>query len=102
VFTHLPWNSIFHALTNVAASLQPDGVFFATFFRAPEGPERFAPIVQPVHEGYTPVTTFADANPYHYCPVDFVQLCEHLPLRVEDFGDWGHARGQRMLRFTRT
>jgi SAM-dependent methyltransferase len=101
VFTHLPWNSIFHALANVSEALQPGGVLFATFFRGPEGPERFTPVVQPAYEGYTPVTTFADANPYHYAPSDFVQIGERLPLRVDDIGDWGHPRGQQMLRFTR-
>lgn len=102
VFTHLPWNSIFHAAANVSAVLAPGGRFYATFFRSPEGPERFREIVQPVHDGYVAVTTTADANPYHYAPSDFVEICTHLPLRVEDVGDWNHPRGQQMLRFTRT
>lgn len=101
VFTHIPWNSMYRALSSMAVELRPGGQFFATFFRGPEGPERFEPITQPALDGYVPVTTFADANPYHYAPSDFEGLCAHLPLRVDDLGDWQHPRGQQMLRFTR-
>lgn len=102
VFTHLPMNSIYRALANVSANLTEGGVFYATFFRGPDGPERLAPIQQPCLEGRRSVRTFADRNHYHYSPQDFVRLCENLPVTVTDIGDWGHPRGQQMLAFTRT
>ncbi|MBJ7381518.1 MAG: class I SAM-dependent methyltransferase [Acidimicrobiia bacterium] len=102
VFTHLPINSIWHCLSNVSEVLAPSGVFYATFFRGPEGPERFTPIQQPCLEGRVSVRTFADENPYHYSPQDFARMCENLPLEIEDIGDWGHPRGQQMMAFKRT
>ncbi|MFM8971040.1 MAG: SAM-dependent methyltransferase, partial [Actinomycetota bacterium] len=102
VFTHLPMNSIYRALANVSANLDEGGVFYATFFRGPDGPERLMPIQQPCLEGRTSVRTVADRNHYHYSPQDFIRLCENLPLTVTDIGDWGHPRGQQMLALTRT
>ncbi|MFM7271128.1 MAG: methyltransferase [Actinomycetes bacterium] len=102
VFTHLPLNSIWRALANVSGQLAEGGVFYATFFRGPDGPERLEPIMQPCADGRAAVRTFADRNHYHYSPQDFVRLCENLPLTVTDIGDWGHPRGQQMLAFTRT
>ena len=101
VFTHLPINTIWHCLSNISEVLAPDGVFYATFFRGPEGAERFAPIQQPCLEGRVSVRTFADENPYHYSPMDFARMCENLPLEIEDIGDWGHPRGQQMMAFKR-
>jgi SAM-dependent methyltransferase len=102
VFTHLPLNSIWAALANVSANLREGGVFYATFFRGPDGPERLVPIQQPCEEGRQPVRTFAERNHYHYSPDDFRRLCENLPLEPRDIGDWGHPRGQQMMAFTRT
>jgi SAM-dependent methyltransferase len=101
VFTHLPLNSIARALTALAGVLAPGGRFYATFFRGPAGPDRFVPVTQPAHDGYVPVVTTADGNPYHYAVEDLVWVCRELPLAVEDVGDWKHPRGQQMLRFTR-
>ena len=102
VFTHIPLNSILQALTNIAKYFAEGGCFYATYFPGPVGPERFAPITHSSFEGHGRVTTYAEANPYHYAFDDFTQLCAHLPLRVESIGDWAHPRGQHMLRFTRT
>jgi SAM-dependent methyltransferase len=102
VFTHLPMNSIWAALANVSANLREGGVFYATFFRGPDGPERLTPIQQPHAEGRKSVRTFAERNHYHYSPDDFRRLCENLPLETNDIGDWGHPRGQQMMAFTRT
>ena len=101
VFTHLPINSIWHCLSNVSEVLAPGGVFYGTFFRGPEGMDRFVPIQQPCLEGRSSVRTFADENPFHYSPKDFARMCENLPLEIEDIGDWGHPRGQQMMAFKR-
>jgi len=101
VFSHLKWNSIFRALAAVSSELAPAGRFYATFFRGPEGAERFEPRSAPAHEGYTLHITTADADPFHYAFADFEYMCQQLRLEVDDIGDWGHPRGQQMLRFTR-
>jgi SAM-dependent methyltransferase len=101
VFTHIPLNSIYRALSNIAEQFAEGGRFYATYFPGPIGPERFAPITHPSPPGWGPVTTTADANPYHYAFDDFVHVCGKLPLEVVNIGDWMHPRGQHMLRFTR-
>jgi len=45
--------------------------------------------------------TYPAADPFHYAVEDFEFLCRYLPLEVDNIGDWGHPRGQQMLRFTR-
>jgi len=102
VFTHLPLNSVFRALANVANHFVEDCAFYATYFPGPRGAERFVPIRHSPGPGHNPITTVADRNPYHYAIEDFEYVCTQLPLRVENIRDWGHPRGQHMLRFTRT
>ncbi len=102
VFTHLPINTIWHCLANISEVMTPGGIFYATFFRGPDGAERFSPMQQPVREGRVSVRTFTDSNPYHYAFDDFKRMCGILPLSVEDIGEWGHPRHQQMLAFTRT
>jgi SAM-dependent methyltransferase len=102
VFTHLPLNSIYRALANIAARFTVGGTFYATYFPGPDGPERFVEIAHPSFDGHFTVRTFADENSYHYSVRDFELLCERLPLTVDNIGDWAHPRGQHMLRFTRT
>lgn len=102
VFTHVPWNSCFRALANVSANFAPGGRFYATFFPGPDGPERFEPILQQVVPPATDrVTTFGDRNHYHYSPADFERLAALVGLELTVIGDWGHLRGQHMLRFTK-
>jgi SAM-dependent methyltransferase len=102
VFTHLPLNSIYRCLANIAEHFTAGGCFFATYFPGPDGPERFVPITHASNDGHFTVTTYGDANHYHYSFEDFRLLCDRLPLRVENIGDWSHPRGQHMLRFTRS
>jgi SAM-dependent methyltransferase len=102
VFTHLPLNAVYQGLAAVSGVLRPGGRFYATFFRSPAGPERFQKLTAVAQDGYASHPTTAVADPYHYAVEDFAYLCQHLPLAVDDIGDWGHPRGQQMLRFTRT
>jgi SAM-dependent methyltransferase len=102
VFTHVPLNSVVLCLTNLSEQLAPGGRFYATFFRGPDGPDRRAPIRQPALEGFSSAKTYCDRNNYHYAFSDFLFAAQGLPLRVDDVGDWGHPRGQQMLRFTRS
>jgi len=102
VFTHVPLNSVVLCLTNLSEQLTPGGRFYATFFRCPNGPDRRAPIQQPAYEGFSSAKTYCDRNNYHYSFEDFVFAAQGLPFTVEDLADWGHPRGQQMLRFTRS
>ncbi len=102
VFTHVPLNSVVLCLTNLSEQLAVGGRFYATFFRCPDGPDRRAPIEQPHHEGFVMAKSYCDRNNYHYSVDDFEFAARGLPLQVDDLGDWGHPRGQQMLRFTRT
>lgn len=102
VFTHIDLNMIYRCLANIAATFREGGQFYATYFLGPDGPDRFSPIVHPSAPGHITIKTYAAANPYHYSVADFEYLCDKLPLRVDNIGDWAHPRGQHMLRFTRT
>jgi len=97
LFTHLPVNSIERCLVNVAASLEPGGRFYATYFEAPM-PHHVAPMA---HPGLMEMT-HSDRNPYHYHFSLFPFLTTGLPMAVRNIGPWGHPRGQHMLEFVRT
>jgi SAM-dependent methyltransferase len=101
VFTHLPVNSIYRALVAVADTFREGGTFYASYFPGPCDRGRLLPIAHPAKAGHPRITTYADANPYHYAFEDFQKIVGRLPLRVENLGDWSHPRGQHMLRFTR-
>lgn len=94
VFTHLPMNVIVRCLAGVAATLAPDGVFFASYFPAP-APAHLAPLQQPPGE----VTTYYDIDPFHQSLQEMQLLAGLCGLQVEALGDWGHPRGQQMLAF---
>lgn len=96
VFTHLPINAIVRCLCNVAGALADDGVFYASFFRAPAA----AHLERIVHQPGG-VTTCYDADPFHYSVSEFAWMADVAGLRVEEIGDWGHPRAQRMLAFRR-
>ena len=72
LFTHLDLNRIVRCLVNIDRVLAPDGPSFATCM---------------------------DNDPYHYGLEAFRWVCEGTGLKVENLGDWGHPRGQRMLAF---
>lgn len=97
VFTHLPANLIRRCLIELARAMAPGGRFFATFFECPDD-EAAALAVTHQPGG---ITSYLDRDPYHYRFGDFVWLADALPWRVARLGDWGHPRGQKMLRFTR-
>ena len=96
VFTHLSFKRIRICLENLAGSLVPGGVFHASFFPRPRDQALGIPIT---HPGGT--RTFGWRDPYHYSTDDFVYAIRNLPWQLEYVGDWGHPRGQEMLRFTK-
>lgn len=97
VFTHLNFNRIRLCLEKLPRRLQPGGVFFASYFEAPET----APTFEPHSHEPGGVTTWGDRDPFHYRTEDFVHAAKGLPWRVERIGSWNHPRDQLMLAFTR-
>lgn len=95
VFTHLPWNSIWRCLVNVARHLQPAGQFYATFFRSQLAEDDLSPIEHP-----NKIVTFPDDDPFHYHLSTFEDLARRAKLRCTYLGDFGHPRDQELLRFT--
>ena len=96
VFTHLPLNAIMRCLGELERVLVPGARFFATFFPS-AGPRLGTDSFRP----YPSITTHVDRDPYHYDPDVFRWAVEGSTLACELVGEWGHPRGQQMLRFTK-
>jgi hypothetical protein len=69
--------------------------FFATYFELPEDALSRSTIVHSPGD----VETTANADPYHYRVSDLRHACRGLPWRARRHGEWGHPRGQKMMRF---
>lgn len=98
VFTHLPFNHIRLCLEQLSQRMATGGKLYATFFECPSG----EPINCVIKHQPGEVEKTATGDPYHYRFDDFVYACVGLPWNVSYIGDWGHPRGQRMLRFNAT
>ncbi len=96
LFSHLPLNHIRLCLTRLAPVFRIGGVFFATAFIVPDATDWTADAVHA-----SGVRTHPDEDPYHYRIADFAYCVSALPWQLECIGDWGHPRGQQMLKFTR-
>lgn len=94
VFTHLPINMIVRCLQRVAEVLAPTGVFYATYFEAPQ--PAWLESIQHEPGG---VITYYDSDPYHYAFAEFQWMAAQTGLRVESIGEWAHPRNQHMLAF---
>ena len=101
LFPHLPLNLVIRCLMCVQSVLVDGGKFYATFFENPAGKRNLQPISHPTAD-LGPFTTYFDRDPYHYDLGTFEWICRDTDLRVEYFGDWGHPRSQKMLRFVKT
>lgn len=94
VFTHLPVNAIRRCLVELGPRMREGGQFFATYFEAPT--REYVRSME--HAGGT--VTFPDRDPYHYPFDEFATLAHDLGWGCHRVGDWGHPKGQFMLRFT--
>jgi SAM-dependent methyltransferase len=96
VFTHLPLNQIALCLEQIARVMKPGGVFYATFFRAPET----SPWSDAITHDPGGVTTTATSDPYHYRPSQLAWAAGEL-WEAECIGKWSHPRGQQMMAYRR-
>ncbi len=94
LFTHLPMNYIIRCLVKMSEVLSEKGHFFATYFEAP-APAHLKPITHTPGE----ITTHFDKDPFHYSCKDFNWMAKQAGLSVENIGEWGHPRAQKMLHF---
>ncbi|MGH7786485.1 MAG: SAM-dependent methyltransferase [Candidatus Binatia bacterium] len=95
LFTHLPAAEVRRCLVEVSRCVRPGGRFFATFFAAGED------VARPVTHQPGGIVTRPDQDPYHYRFRDLAALCDGLPWRPVDVGDWHQPRAQHMARFDR-
>jgi SAM-dependent methyltransferase len=77
LFTHLPLKKIWQCIENVKPVL--NGEFYATFF---EG------------DNVRQINNDTFAYPFFF----FQDICFENGMNVEYIGDWGHPRGQKMMR----
>jgi ABC-type polysaccharide/polyol phosphate transport system ATPase subunit len=93
-FSRLPLNRIARCIAAVLRRLTPDGRFYATWFESFD-PRAFDPIEK---QG---VTTFSDAEPYHYPFALLVSICNAIGANVEriDCHD-PHPRGESLMLIT--
>ncbi len=98
VFTHLHTNHIARCLAETRKVLKSGGRLFATFFEAPSSLHP-GPIVCD-HGDHGGVLSNHDADPFRYSFAEIERLSETAGLSVENLGDWGHPRDQRMLCFS--
>lgn len=96
VMTHLPFNYVRICLENTFDYFKDGASLFMTFFELPAGTRFSAP-----HTNTQGVTTNGASDPYHYTASDMVHAAEGTGWTASCIGDWGHPRGQAMMRYTR-
>jgi hypothetical protein len=91
VFTHLPISYLRQCLANLAGHV--DGPLTFLF-------SAFVPAGDPAEDSQQMpgIVTHADRDPYHYRFEDIVAAAHGTPWTIAYLGDWGHPRGQRMVR----
>lgn len=91
LFTHLSLEYFTRCLDRLAPVFAPGGRFYATVFEGPVD----APASWPGG-----VTSHPDRDPFHFTP-DALEAATPEAWAFARYGDWGHPRGQRMLRLIR-
>jgi len=90
-----PFNTVARCIASVVRKLTPNGRFYATWFENLD-PANFEPIVQPGG-----ITTFPDAEPYHYPFALIASVCEAVGATVERVPGTGHPGGESLLLISR-
>lgn len=95
VFTHLPMNYIRLCLSQLAKVMVPGGTLYATFFEVPDDHPYDLDFRQDT------VTTHSIRDPFHYPPSHLKWAAAEADWEFHHIGDWGHPRGQRMVKYRR-
>lgn len=95
VFTHLPLNTIRICMEMLTQVISEGGSYYSSIFLIPEEHLTYKTVT------HTPgnITTYGDADPYHYRISDIEHILKGLPWILEVIGDFSHPRNQKMLRF---
>lgn len=102
VFSHLPLTHLRRCLHKLAAHMEPESAFYATFFICPDHHPVTQPLTHPIAAGAGgAVTSYDYQDPYHYTQNDLEYAAKDSGWRVQVMGDWGHPRGQQMVVFIR-
>ena len=91
VFTHVSLNHIRLCLHRVAKVMRPGGKFFATFSQ--RGPD------YPIDGTWG--RSYSERNVFWYYRKDLRWAAERTPFSFRYLGEWGHARKQKMVEYTR-
>jgi len=91
VFTHVSLNHIRLCLYRLGKVMKPGGKFYATFSEKP----RHYPIDGMWGRAYT------ERNVYWYYRADLRWAAQRTPFEFRYIGEWGHARNQKMVEYTR-
>lgn len=86
LFTHLPPPLIGMCMQKLRGFIKPDGVFLATFFETD----------RPIHNPSIP----HDRHSFKYTRGEMEQFGREAGWRAEYIGDWGHPRGQQLIKYT--
>jgi SAM-dependent methyltransferase len=86
LFSHLPKDKILLCMKNLIKVIKKDGVFFATYFEA--GNAKNNPKQQHDHKNFK------------YTKKEIEELGVKEGWKFEYIGDWGHPRGQVMVKYT--
>ncbi|TPL92820.1 class I SAM-dependent methyltransferase [Mesorhizobium sp. B2-3-10] len=91
LFTHLPINLIRTCLEKLRPTMTVNGRFFATFFVCDDG----MPLWRPISHPRGGITTYGDADPYHYRVADIEFMAGSTGWHIEKEVRFNHPRSQR-------
>ena len=95
LFPFRPFNTVARCIASVVRTLAPGGRFYATWFENPD-PGTFEPIRQAGG-----ITTFPDAEHYHYPFGLIANVCDAVGATVERVPSTGHPGGESVLLISR-
>jgi SAM-dependent methyltransferase len=90
LFTHLPTRLIEQCLRRLRAWIEPDGLFYATFFEVAR--EADIPNGENSNEPH-------DHAAFYYTQVQMADMGKRCGWQMAYIGPWGHPRRQMMLEF---
>lgn len=95
LFVRLSLNGVAYCVATVLRRLKPGGRLYATWFDNPDAAS-FDPIVHP-----NGVTTYPDAEPYHYSFRVIAGVCDALGAEAVRIDDRSHPGGESVLAIIR-
>lgn len=95
LFTHLPMNIIIRCLCEARRHLTSGGIYFSTFFEAPN-----SAYIDKLQQNPGGIITNYDSDPFHYSYEELSWMARVSGLNFNLIGNWGHPRNQKMASFS--